>query len=332
MTQKNSTHHFTVEAEDNKTRLDKFLADRLDDITRSRIQDVIRAGHVLVNGKAEDSCNSKVQAGDEVSITLPEVLPTTMQAADIPLHIVYEDGDLLVLDKQAGLTVHPGAGNHQDTLANALIAHCGESLSGIGGVERPGIVHRLDKDTSGLMVVAKHDKAHVGLSEQIAKRTLVRKYLALVWRVPSPIAGVIKTNIGRDSRDRKKMAVQKTAGKEAVTHYKVIECYMNDKCALVECKLDTGRTHQIRVHMHHLKHPIIGDPVYKQNPIPGWVDKAEESLKSALLSLKRQALHSYFIGFSHPISGEWLEFERNLHGPTNEDMSKVIEALIMPQT
>lgn len=260
----------------------------------------------------------KVLTGDEITISAPPPIDTTMRPCDIALNIVYEDEHLLVIDKQTGLTVHPGAGQHSDTLANALIKHCGDSLSAIGGVSRPGIVHRLDRDTSGLMVVAKNDFAHVSLAEQIVSRQLKRVYKAIVWGSITPPSGTISANLDRSRRDRTMIQVVKTGGKVATTHYKTLEIY--PYVSLVECRLDTGRTHQIRVHMNHIGHSIFGDPVYGSH-----ARKLNQYYKDnkVLEEFKRQALHSCYIEFIHPAIGELMSFTSELP----EDMAQIGEIL-----
>ncbi len=312
---------FIVDAADAGVRLDKYLSLRQPELSRSRIQQLIEAGEVVLNGKAGAVCASRLKVGDTIAITIPPPVDSAMRPADIPLDVVFEDSHMLVINKPAGLTVHPGAGNHHDTMANALLAHCGDQLSGIGGVCRPGIVHRLDKDTSGLLVVAKTDKAHQCLSAQIAERSLKRHYIAVVWGVPSPISGTITGNIARSMRDRTKMAVVKTGGKEAVTHYRVREVLAEGLASMVECRLQTGRTHQIRVHFTHIGHPLIGDPVYGNAP-KRLAALSGEAL-ARLAHFSRQALHSRTIGFTHPETGE-------SHGyttPLPEDMQQLIASL-----
>ena len=257
-----NTYNLQVSRKDGGIRLDKFLAEKLPDISRSMVKKLVESGHIHKAGIVADNCAVKVKEGDVIAVEVPEPVQTDMRPADIPLNIIYEDKDFLVIDKQAGLTVHPGAGNHDDTLANALVAHCGESLSGIGGVMRPGIVHRLDKDTSGIMLAAKNDIAHHSLSEQIASRSLKRTYLAVCWGVMKPLNGRIEGNIGRSTKNRKKMAVVPSGGKTAATNYSTVEILSGGGASLVECRLETGRTHQIRVHMAHENHPLIGDQTY----------------------------------------------------------------------
>jgi 23S rRNA pseudouridine1911/1915/1917 synthase len=249
--------------------------------------------------------------GEPVEVAFPPPQDAVPRAEAIPLSIVYEDDDLIVVDKPPGLVVHPGAGNVAGTLVNALIAHCGASLSGIGGVRRPGIVHRLDKDTSGLLVVAKNDLAHRALAAQFADHgvsgPLVREYDALVWGVPHPHIGTVNLPLQRDTRNRRKQAVARSGGRRAVTHYEVREIF-GGTAALVTCRLETGRTHQIRVHMAHIGHPLVGDHVYGA----GFLTKAETlpaELKDRVRAFRRQALHARLIGFAHPRTGRFVSFE-----------------------
>jgi 23S rRNA pseudouridine1911/1915/1917 synthase len=249
-----------------------------------------------------------------VVIAIPEAAPAEPQAEHIELEIVFEDKDLIVINKPAGLVVHPGAGNETGTLVNALIAHCGDSLSGIGGVKRPGIVHRLDKETSGLLVIAKNDKAHQGLSDQFAAHgrdgRMEREYLALVWGQLPRRAGTIATGIDRSSANRLKMAVSKSeTAKDAITHYEVEKAF--DACSLIRCRLETGRTHQIRLHMAHLGHPLLGDGVYGSGFISS-KSKLTAQAQSALSEMRGQALHAAILGFDHPRSGKHLRFEAQL--------------------
>ena len=283
-------------------RLDKALADALPALSRSRLRALIEAGHVSCGGRTIDNPSNRVKPGQTFEIMLPHPEPAEPLPQAMDLRIVYEDEAVLVLDKPAGLVVHPAAGNRDRTLVNALLAHCGDTLSGVGGVARPGIVHRLDKDTSGLMVVAKTDMAHRALSAQFADRTLSRTYLALVRGVPIPAAGVIDRPIGRDPRNRKRMAVVSRNGKPALTRYRVMACFGGDErpapVSLVECALSTGRTHQIRVHMASIGHPILGDPLY------GGRRTVEEGS-----GIGRQALHAACLRFVHPSSGKMMQWE-----------------------
>jgi 23S rRNA pseudouridine1911/1915/1917 synthase len=301
------------------TRLDKALANLTAEIpqedtpslSRSRLKTLILDGHVVVSGMIIKTASYKVTDQDVIKLTLPPAVDDTPRAQDIPLTIVYEDDDLLVINKAIGMVVHPAVGNVDGTLVNALLHHCKENLSGIGGVKRPGIVHRLDKETSGLMVVAKNDLAHQGLSNQLQDRTLSRVYGALVWRVPTLIKGSIDAPIGRHSSNRLKMAIMKSSGREAITHYHVQEKY-HDAACWVDCKLESGRTHQIRVHMQHMKHPLVGDPLYGLPHQEGQAllkrsDYSEDIIKK-VMSFDRQALHARDIGFIHPRSGEEMHF------------------------
>jgi 23S rRNA pseudouridine1911/1915/1917 synthase len=294
------------------TRLDKAIADQLPDISRARIQSFIEDEKVKVSGRVEKKPSLRVGSGQELILSIPPAIDDTPRPQDIPLNIVYEDDDLLVINKVVGMVVHPAAGNFEGTLVNALLFHCGDSLSGVGGVKRPGIVHRLDKDTSGLMVVAKHDKAHQGLSGQLQNKSLFRLYYSFVWRSPTIIKGKVDLPIGRHSTNRLKMAVQKSSGRDAVTHYQSIESFQ-DAVSLFECRLETGRTHQIRVHMQQIKHPLVGDPLYGLPDQEGraLLKKAgyEPKVIEKIAEFPRQALHAAEIGFIHPVSGKKMHFK-----------------------
>ena len=286
-------------------RLDKALADA-SGLSRERVKALMGEGRVLLDGKVASQPSLKPGAGTAFEIAVPEALPAAAEAQDIPLTIVFEDEYLIVIDKPAGLVVHPAAGNLDGTLVNALLHHCKGQLSGIGGVARPGIVHRIDKETSGLLVVAKTNKAHEGLAAQFADHSIERAYLALVAGSPVPASGTVQGQIGRSDHDRKKMAVLhelNKRGKHAVTHYKTIETFTG--AALVECRLETGRTHQVRVHMSSIGHPLLGDPVYGRVP---------SRLRPILnqLHFARQALHAAVLGFIHPVTGAPLRFESKL--------------------
>ena len=315
-------------------RLDSWLTATLGgEFSRNRIKALIEQGAVFVNDKAIDEPKRKVHPGDTIAITLPEPEDPVPQGEDIPIDVLYEDEDLIVLVKPAGLVVHPGAGNWSGTLVNALIHHCGDSLSGIGGVRRPGIVHRLDKDTTGVMVVAKNDAAHRHLADQFADhgRTgpLERAYQAIVWGRPRQLRGMIDAPLGRGG-DRTKRAVKREDSddaREAITHYEVIERFHEKPDAtclasLVECHLETGRTHQIRVHMAHIGHPLIGDQDYgaafrtKANLLP-------EGVRTLARDFPRQALHAFMLQFEHPRTGEVMHFE----APMPEDMAELADAL-----
>ncbi len=289
-----------------------MLAASWPEISRSRLKQLIEAGSLSVDGRPVADPALKARFGQQVVLALPRPEPATPQGEDIPLNIVAEDKHVIVIDKQAGLVVHPAAGNRDGTLVNALIAHCGDTLPGIGGELRPGIVHRIDKDTTGLMVVAKTEKAHTSLGKQFAAHAVTRVYKALVWGVPRLLAGTIDADLGRSPLNRQKVAVLRAGGKPARTHYKVIETF-GATAALVECRLETGRTHQVRVHMAHLGHPLIGDPVYgRPRSIPG-LD----------LGIARQALHAAVLGFHHPGLDKPVLFESALPRDFQETLEKL---------
>jgi 23S rRNA pseudouridine1911/1915/1917 synthase len=299
---------YRLRAGDERARLDKFLAAELPDISRTRLKGLIESGQVRVGGETITEPAYRVKPEEEIELTVPEAsdeLAPEPQA--MALNIRYEDDDLIVVDKPAGLVVHPAAGNPDRTLVNALVAHCGASLSGIGGVRRPGIVHRLDKDTSGLLVAAKNDAAHAGLSKLFAAHDLERAYLALVWGSPAPAAGTIDGNIGRSPKNRKKMAIVTRGGRAARTHYKVREHLANSCWSLVECRLETGRTHQIRVHLTARGHAVVGDPLYGGRR-RGSANALPPKAATALEGWQRQALHAYRLAFKHPLSSEYMEF------------------------
>lgn len=329
--------HFAVEADEEGMRLDRFLAQRchvsevahIGALSRARLQALIKSGAVRLAGTAVNNANQKVKAGDAFVIEVgPPVAPEPVgQAMD--LDIVYEDRDLIVLNKPAGLVVHPAAGHADGTLVNALIAHCGDSLSGIGGVKRPGIVHRLDKDTTGLLVVAKNDAAHQGLSEQFqlhgADGRLQREYLAVVWGHPPRPRGTIDAPLGRSRFNRTKIAVVRNEedGRRAVTHYSVEERFAGPPgTTLLRLALETGRTHQIRVHLAHAGYPILGDGVYGTSHLSS-VHRLSKGAQLALARLRRQALHATILGFEHPRTGKRHRFER----PPPADMQALIAAL-----
>ncbi len=296
----------TATPEEAGQRLDKFLADRIGTISRSRVKGLILNGFVLRQGTVAADPAMAVQAGAAYTLSQPPPAPAAPAAQAMDLPIVYEDADLLVLDKPAGLVVHPAPGNPDGTLVNALIAHCGASLTGIGGARRPGIVHRLDKDTSGLMVVAKTELAHTRLSAAFAARDIDRAYLALCWGLPAPASGSIEGAIGRDPRDRKRMAVVTRNGKFALTNYQVVLGF-DAAASLLRCRLATGRTHQIRVHLASIGHPLIGDPVYLKRR-PAAAQFLLKDVRNAALDFPRQALHAEALGFVHPMTGRALNF------------------------
>lgn len=285
------TNKISIKA-DKSTRIDKFLADNLKDFTRSRIKNIILGENIAVNGTVITKANFKLGDGDEIEITVPKAEEVEILPEDIPLDIVYEDDDMLVVNKPQGMVVHPAVGNYTGTLVNALLYHCGDTLSGINGEKRPGILHRIDKDTSGLLLVAKNDIAHNFLSEQIKAHSLTRAYKALVHGNIKCDAGKIDAPIGRHPSDRKKMTITYHNSKEAVTNYRVIERY--GKYTFIECILETGRTHQIRVHMSKNGHPIVGDKTY--------------GVKKDEFKLSGQLLHAYKVGFIHPTKQEYMEF------------------------
>ncbi|MGL4637566.1 MAG: RluA family pseudouridine synthase [Beijerinckiaceae bacterium] len=322
---------FTIDADTAGERLDKTLAKLAPDLSRTRIQALADEGHISLNGKSDMALSRKLAVGDVLVLVRPEPVSPIPLGEDIPLNVVYEDDHLIVINKPAGLVVHPAGGHETGTLVNALIAHCGETLSGIGGVKRPGIVHRLDKDTSGLMVVAKNDATHKALSEQFADhgRTgpLERSYIAFVWGKPGRQGGEIRTQIDRSVSNRERMAVAPAdKGRLAITHFEVAETYEGiDGRPLVSqviCHLETGRTHQIRVHMTSIGHPLLGDDLYGG----GYKTKANHlapKAQAALNALGRQALHAEVLGFEHPATGETMRFESELP----DDMAALLAAL-----
>jgi 23S rRNA pseudouridine1911/1915/1917 synthase len=312
------SEELVVAAEEAGERLDRVLAARVAELSRSRHKALILAGRVAIDGATIRDPDHRVNAGGTIVLDLPPPEELAIGAEDIPLEVVFEDDELIVIDKPAGLVVHPAAGNWTGTLVNALVAHCGETLSGVGGVKRPGIVHRLDKDTTGLMVVAKTDRAHRALSAQFADhgRTgpLRRGYLAFVWGAPDRPRGTIDKPIDRHPRARDKMAVRE-GGREAITHWEVLERYIGTDgetvASLLACRLETGRTHQIRVHLAAIGHPLLGDDVYGG----GFKTKANQlrpEAKEALDALGRQALHAYLLTIEHPSQGKNLEFRSEL--------------------
>lgn len=303
---------------DGGERIDRVLAQRIEALSRTRLKALILDGAVTIGGRTIRDPGHRVNVGDQIEVTVPPPEEPEPGPENIPLTIVYEDDQLIVIDKPSGLVVHPAAGHPTGTLVNALIAHCGDSLSGIGGVKRPGIVHRLDKDTTGLMVVAKTDKAHKALADQFADhgRTgpLQRGYMAFVWGAPDRPKGSVDAPIDRHPHARDKMAVRQS-GREAITHWQVVERFpasgKKPLAGLIECRLETGRTHQIRVHLAHIGHPLIGDSTYG----PGFRTKSAllaPAAREALQDLGRQALHAYLLGFEHPTSGEELVFRSEL--------------------
>ena len=286
---------FTIETDDVNKRVDVFLNEEMEDVSRSALQKNIEKGNITVNGE-KISKNYKLRLGDIVEAELPPPENIDIVPEDIPLDIMYEDDDLIVINKSQNMVVHPAPGHYTGTLVNALMFHCGDNLSGINGVLRPGIVHRIDKDTSGVLVIAKSDLAHKGLSEQLAEHSMKRVYNAIVYNSFSEESGTVDRNIDRSKNDRKKMAVVMQGGRNAVTHYKVIEKL--GKYTWVELQLETGRTHQIRVPMSYIGHPLLGDPVYGPKKCP--------------FNLNGQVLHAKVLGFIHPRTGEYMEFNSEL--------------------
>lgn len=322
-------HTITVGAYDANIRLDKFLSQALPDVSRARVQSLIDEGAV----QPAKGAAYKVKAGEQFTLTIPELKALELTASDTKLDIVYEDEDILVINKPAGMTVHPAAGTDSDTLVHALLGHCGESLSGIGGVARPGIVHRIDKDTSGLLAVAKNDAAHQHLSAQLKSREMKRSYIAYAWGCPTPREGTVDAPIARNPKMRKQMAVVK-GGRDSVTHYMVTDLYrvpgaITPLATKLICELDTGRTHQIRVHMTHIKCPLIGDPVYgatttsRLNRLKSAYIDVPVKIQDALNLLHRQALHAAELQLIHPKTKESMHFEC----PLPEDLQALETAL-----
>jgi 23S rRNA pseudouridine1911/1915/1917 synthase len=313
MSQGETTRHVTAEPGDAGERLDRLLAARLDDLSRTRVKHLVEAGRVSVDGATVRDPAMRVKPGQSFVLTLPPAVDDTPEPQAMALPILHEDEHLLVIDKPAGLVVHPAPGNPDRTLVNALLAHCGASLAGIGGIKRPGIVHRLDKDTSGLMVVAKDELAQAKLAADFAARRITRAYQGIVWGVPEPRSGELAGRIGRSPRDRKKMALLRAGGKPAVTRYRVLRAF-KDVAAIVECRLATGRTHQIRVQLSAAGHPLIGDPVYGNPKSLGRLRPLSREARAALSAFPRQALHAVLLGFSHPSTGVYTEFRSDLPG------------------
>ncbi|NIN01055.1 MAG: RluA family pseudouridine synthase [candidate division Zixibacteria bacterium] len=302
-------------------RIDLFLSQQDLGLSRAFIQKLISDHNILVDSKPVKA-SYKIRGGEEIKIEIPPLERPSLEPEDIPLDIVYEDSDLLVVNKKAGMVVHPAAGNYSHTLVNALLFHC-KDLSGINGVLRPGIVHRLDKNTSGLMVVAKNDAAHLGLTGQIKNRTLLREYVAIIWGHMPSEEGTVEAPIGRAVKDRKKMTVTRLKGRESLTQYRVLERF--NLCDLLSIRLKTGRTHQIRVHLSYLNHPVLGDPEYggRQKWIKGMFDRDRALAQKLLRMIERQALHAKRLVFVHPGTKEHKEFDSKLP----EDIEKVLNAL-----
>ena len=317
-----------VSAQEAGQRLDRFCTDNFADLSRERVKKLIESGDIFCDQATTLKPSTKIEVGWIISCHIPEAEDHDPSPEDIPLNILYEDADVIVINKAAGMVVHPAAGNWTGTLVNALLCHCQDSLSGIGGVKRPGIVHRLDKDTSGVMIAAKNDAAHAHLSAQLSDRSLSRVYHAIVWDTPVPPIGTIDMPIGRDHKNRIKQAVKRSEtpdSRYAITHYKVLDSF-NDAISLIECRLDTGRTHQIRVHMQAKGYPLIGDPLYgaqktlqisRLGRLPHTIDRDK------VLNFPRQALHAHEITFSHPHRDTPMTFT----APMPEDMVSIIKML-----
>lgn len=312
-----------VSTEDAGQRLDRFLAAHVAELSRHRLQQLVGAGAVTVDGRPETQPAHRLRAGDRVALTLPAAVSDDLAGQSIALEILYEDADLIVINKPPGMVVHPAPGSPDQTLVNALLHHCGPAIADVGDPARPGIVHRLDKDTSGVLVAAKTPAAHAGLAAQFAEHAVERAYKALVWGEPIPPLGTIRTRIGRHPVQRQKMAVLRDGGRQAVTHYHVLRRFGRSPAvvSLVECRLETGRTHQIRVHMTHLGHPVVGDPVYGRNT--RHARKIFPETKALLGAFPRQALHAYALGFVHPVTNKALKFEVDLP----PDMDELVNGL-----
>lgn len=308
--------HFVIDESENGQRIDHVIAERVPEISRSAAARLIRDGHVRAGGSVVLKPSHRCDAGTMVEVLLPPPEPSGVSAQDLPLTILHQDDDIAVVDKPVGMVVHPAAGHHEGTLVNALLHHL-DGLSGVGGETRPGIVHRIDKETSGLLVVAKHDRAHRQLSATWNTDAIRKSYLALVYGAPSPPSGVVDRPIGRDPRDRKKMGVVPN-GRQAVTLYRTVEPFSG--CTLLELELKTGRTHQIRVHLRSIGHTIVGDALYGGAQ---WKGVPERRVRDLLRSMKRQALHAARLEMVHPVSGEQMTFE----SPLPDDMRKLLEGL-----
>ena len=321
----NKIKTFSVEEIGNNPRLDKFLAAKFNDITRTQIKKIIISKNLSINNKIVSSPSQKVRIGDKISFSISENKNEYIKPEKIKIDIVYEDNDLIVLDKPSGIVVHPGAGNKSGTLVNGLVYHYNKNLSDLNGIYRPGIVHRIDKETSGLIVVAKNNFSHAKLAKQFSDHTIKRKYLALIWGVLRPLKGKIITLISRSKKNRQLMAVSEISGKKAITNYKTLKVFANDeipKISLVECVLETGRTHQIRVHLSHKGNGLIGDKKYgKQKKMK--FKKINKKVEEVLKSFNRQALHAQNLGFTHPSKNRQIEFGSKLP----QDFKKILDIL-----
>ena len=305
-------------------RVDKFLQFKLEDLSRTKIQKLIKEGFVKINKKTIKETSKKIKINDEVQITFPLPKETHIKPFNIPLNILYEDDDVIIINKSPGVVVHPGAGHREKTLVNGLLFHCKNNLSEIGGKLRPGIVHRIDKDTSGVIVVAKNDLAHINLSKQFNYHTIKRTYEAIIWGSLRPLNGKINENISRSIKNRQLMSVKKNKGKRAITNYRTIKIFKNlnlPKISLVECKLETGRTHQIRVHMNFKGNPIIGDKSYGKSKKK--FKKIDRNVEKNINNFNRQALHAKSLGFIHPRTNEEIFFE----APRPKDFETLVKSL-----
>ncbi len=307
---KKSTFNTTVSADFDGRRVDKFLQLQLKDLSRTRLQNLIKNGNVSINNVSITSPSKKIKNKDIIGVNIPLPKETNIKAKKINLNILYDDDDLIIINKSPGVVVHPGAGNYEDTIVNGLLFHYKKSLSSIGGKLRPGIVHRIDKDTSGLIVVAKNDKAHIDLSNQFSAHTIKRKYEALIWGSLKPQSGKINEKIARSIKNRQLMSVRKEKGKMAITNYKTIKIFQNSnlpKISLIECQLETGRTHQIRVHMNYKGNPILGDKSYGKSQKK--FKKIDKNVEKKINNFNRQALHAKSLGFIHPTTRKEVFFE-----------------------
>jgi len=316
--------NLVVDKQYSSKRLDVFISSKITDVSRTRIKNLILEGMVKINNEISYEPSKKINFEDNLIIEIPPPKKTNIKPYNYNLDIIFEDNDIIIINKPAGLVVHPGAGNAENTLVNAIVNYCKGSLSTIGGELRPGIVHRLDKDTSGILVVAKNDIAHINLSKQFSNHTINRKYEALVWGTLRPQKGIIKSYITRSNRNRQLMEVSQTKGKSAVTNYKTLEIFQNNKVptlSLIECKLDSGRTHQIRVHMTYKGNPIVGDKLYKKKNKK--FKKIDVELNSIIKNIDRQFLHAKSLGFVHPLSNKEVHFEI----PLPKNLSKLVKKL-----
>ncbi len=321
----NKIKTFSVEEITNNSRLDKFLAGKFSDITRTQIKKIIISKNLSINNKIVSSPSQKVRIGDKISFSISENKNEYIKPEKIKINIVYEDNDLIVLDKPSGIVIHPGSGNKSGTLVNGLVYHYNENLSNLNGIYRPGIVHRIDKETSGLIVVAKNNFSHAKLAKQFSEHSIKRKYLALIWGVLRPLNGKITTLISRSKKNRQLMAVSEISGKKAITNYKTLKVFANDeipKISLVECILETGRTHQIRVHLSHKGNGLIGDKKYGKQKKKKF-KKINKKVEEVLKNFNRQALHAQNLGFTHPSKDKDIEFESKLP----QDFKKILDIL-----